>query len=56
VQSIDLVIANMDWLITVDPGRHITRDAAIAVNGAKSFAIANSTEIAKYILPRARLM
>ena len=31
VQSVDLVIADIDWLITVDPGRRIIRDAAIAV-------------------------
>ena len=31
MQSVDLVIADIDWLITVDAGRRIIRDAAIAV-------------------------
>jgi 5-methylthioadenosine/S-adenosylhomocysteine deaminase len=47
VQTVDLVVANIDWLITVDPGRRIIRDAAIAVNGGKIVAIAKSAEIAK---------
>ena len=28
----DLIVRHIDWLITVDPGRRILRDAAIAVN------------------------
>jgi len=47
VQPIDLVIADIDWLITVDPGRRIIRDAAIAVNGGKIVAIGKSAELAK---------
>jgi 5-methylthioadenosine/S-adenosylhomocysteine deaminase len=47
VQSVDLVITNIDWLITVDPARRVIRDAAIAVNGGKIVAIAKSAEIAK---------
>ena len=47
MQSIDLVIAGIDWLITVDPGRRIIRDAAIAVNGGKIVAIGKSAELAK---------
>ena len=47
MQSVDLVIAGIDWLITVDPGRRIIRDAAIAVNGGKIVAIGKSAEIAK---------
>jgi len=47
VQSVDLVVTNIDWLITVDPGRRIIRDAAIAANGGKIIAIAKSAEIAK---------
>ena len=31
MQTVDLVIADIDWLITVDSGRRIIRDAAIAV-------------------------
>lgn len=47
MQSVDLVVTNIDWLITVDPGRRIIRDAAIAANGGKIIAIAKSAEIAK---------
>jgi 5-methylthioadenosine/S-adenosylhomocysteine deaminase len=47
VQSVDLVIAGIDWLITVDPGRRIIRDAAIAVNGGKIVFIGKSLEVAK---------
>ena len=47
MQSVDLVIANIDWLITVDPARRIIRDAAIAVNGGKIIAIAKSADIGK---------
>ena len=47
MQSVDLVIAGIDWLITVDPGRRIIRDAAIAVNGGKIVAIGKSVEVVK---------
>ena len=47
VQYVDLVIANIDWLITVDPGRRIIRDAALAVKGGKIVAVGKSCEIAK---------
>lgn len=47
MQSVDLVVTNIDWLITVDPGRRIIRDAAIAVRGGKIVAIAKSADIAK---------
>jgi 5-methylthioadenosine/S-adenosylhomocysteine deaminase len=47
VQSVDLVVANIDWLITVDPGRRIIRDAAIAVNGGKIVAVDKSAAVAK---------
>ncbi|MGD0023704.1 MAG: amidohydrolase family protein [Xanthobacteraceae bacterium] len=47
MQSVDLVIADIDWLISVDPGRRIIRDAAIAVNGGKIVAIGKSVEVAK---------
>jgi 5-methylthioadenosine/S-adenosylhomocysteine deaminase len=46
MQSVDLVIANIDWLITVDPGRRIIRDAAIAVRGGKIVAVGKTAEIA----------
>jgi 5-methylthioadenosine/S-adenosylhomocysteine deaminase len=47
VQPVDLVIAGLDWLITVDPGRRIIRDAAIAVHGGRIVAIGKSAEIAR---------
>jgi 5-methylthioadenosine/S-adenosylhomocysteine deaminase len=47
VQSVDLVIAGIDWLITVDHNRRIIRDAAIAVNGGKIVAVGKSEEIAR---------
>jgi 5-methylthioadenosine/S-adenosylhomocysteine deaminase len=47
VQNVDLIIANIDWLITVDPGRRIIRDASVAVQGGKIVAVGKSAEIAK---------
>ncbi len=46
MQAADLIIANIGWLITVDSGRRIIRDAAIAVKSGKIVAVAKSTEIA----------
>jgi 5-methylthioadenosine/S-adenosylhomocysteine deaminase len=46
VRSVDLLIADIDWLITVDPGRRIIRGAAIAVDAGKIIAIGKSAEIA----------
>ncbi len=45
MQSVDLLIADIDWLITVDPNRRIIRDAAIAVDGGKIVAVGKSAEI-----------
>ena len=47
MQNVDLVIADIDWLITVDPGRRIIRDAAIAVDGGKIVAVGKSAEVTK---------
>ena len=47
MQTVDLVIADIDWLITVDSGRRIIRDAAIAIQGGKIAAVGKSAEIAK---------
>jgi len=47
VQTVDLIIQNIDWLITVDPGRRIIRDAAIAIDGGKIVAIEKSAELGK---------
>jgi 5-methylthioadenosine/S-adenosylhomocysteine deaminase len=47
VQSVDLLVANIDWLITVDAERRIIRDASVAVEGGRIVAIDKSAEIAK---------
>ncbi len=47
MNSVDLLITEIDWLITVDPGRRIIRDAAIAVAEGKIVALGKSDEIAR---------
>jgi 5-methylthioadenosine/S-adenosylhomocysteine deaminase len=44
-QHADLLVSNIDWLITVDGDRRILRDAAIAVQNGKFAAIGKTTEI-----------
>lgn len=44
-QDADVVIRNIDWLITVDPKRRVIRDAGFAVKGRKFVAIGKSDEI-----------
>ena len=55
MQSVDLVIADIDWLITIDAGRRIIRDAGIAVDKGKIVAIDKSAEIAKRFAGRAMI-
>ena len=43
----DLLLRNIDWLITVDSGRRVIRDGAIAVAGSRIVAVGKSAEIAK---------
>ncbi len=50
-QAVDLVIADIDWLITVDPKRRIIRDAAVAIAGGKIVAIDKSAAIAERYAP-----
>jgi 5-methylthioadenosine/S-adenosylhomocysteine deaminase len=45
VQSVDLIISDIAWLITVDPSRRVIRDAAIAVDGGKVVAVGKSADI-----------
>jgi 5-methylthioadenosine/S-adenosylhomocysteine deaminase len=45
VQSVDLIIADIAWLITMDPGRRVIRDAAIAVDGGKIVAAGKSADV-----------
>jgi 5-methylthioadenosine/S-adenosylhomocysteine deaminase len=46
-KSVDLVIANIDWLITIDSDRRVIRDATIVVDQGKIVAIGKSTQVAK---------
>lgn len=41
----DFLVRNIDWLITVDPGRRIIRDAAIAVKGGRFAAVGKTAAI-----------
>jgi 5-methylthioadenosine/S-adenosylhomocysteine deaminase len=43
----DLIVRNIDWLITVDATRRIIRDGAVAVKGGKFAAIGKTAEIDK---------
>ncbi len=47
MQSVELVISGIDWLITVDRGRRILRDAAVAIDRGRIVAIGKSGEIAE---------
>jgi 5-methylthioadenosine/S-adenosylhomocysteine deaminase len=47
VQSVDLIIANIDWLITVDADRRVIRDGAVAVDRGEIVAVGKSAEIAR---------
>ena len=46
MQFVDLIIANIAWLITMDPGRRVIRDAAIAIDGGKIVAVGKSADVA----------
>jgi 5-methylthioadenosine/S-adenosylhomocysteine deaminase len=43
----DLLILNIDWLITVDGQRRVIRDAGVAVAGGKFRAVGKSSDISK---------
>jgi 5-methylthioadenosine/S-adenosylhomocysteine deaminase len=45
VQSVELIIADIGWLITMDPGRRVIRDAAVAVDGGKIVAVGKSADL-----------
>jgi 5-methylthioadenosine/S-adenosylhomocysteine deaminase len=45
-RSIDLLIRDIDWLVTVDATRRIFRDGAVAVADGKIVAVGKSAEIA----------
>ena len=46
-QQADLLLRNIDWLITVDSGRRIIRDAAIGVKDGCIAAIGKTADLAK---------
>jgi 5-methylthioadenosine/S-adenosylhomocysteine deaminase len=46
VQSVDLIIADIAWLITMDSSRRVIRDAAVAVDGGKIVAVGKSADVA----------
>ena len=47
MQPVDLVIADIAWLITMDASRRVIRDAAIVVDGGKIIAVGKSTDVAE---------
>ena len=44
-QHADLIVRNIDWLITVDPQRRVIRDAALAVKDGAFAAIGKTADI-----------
>ena len=44
---VDLLFRNIDWLITVDSGRRILRDGAIAVTAGKIVAVGKTDDLVK---------
>ena len=44
-QHADLIVRNIDWLITVDATRRVIRDAGIAVRGGQFVAVGKSADI-----------
>jgi 5-methylthioadenosine/S-adenosylhomocysteine deaminase len=47
VQSVDLVITGIDWLLTIDAERRVIRDAAIAVDKGRIVDVDKSAEISR---------
>jgi 5-methylthioadenosine/S-adenosylhomocysteine deaminase len=47
MQQADLIVRNIDWLITVDQTRRIVCDAAVAVKGGKFVAIGKTADVEK---------
>src|SRR5262249_5511476 len=45
VQSVDLIIADIAWLITMDSGRRVIRDAAVAGDRGKVVAVGKVGDI-----------
>jgi 5-methylthioadenosine/S-adenosylhomocysteine deaminase len=47
VQNVDLIIANIDWLITVDAERRVISDGGVAVDAGRIVAVGKSADIAR---------
>jgi 5-methylthioadenosine/S-adenosylhomocysteine deaminase len=47
VQSVDLFVSDIDWLITVDRERRVIRDAGVAADGGKIVAVGKSADLAQ---------
>ena len=45
-KKVDLLIRDIDWLVTVDPARRIFRDGAVAVAGGRIVAVGKSADVA----------
>ncbi len=55
MQTTDLVITDIAWLITMDPTRRVIRDAAIAVDGGKIVAVGKSADVAAQYAGKRRI-
>ena len=47
MQTVDLLIADIDWLITMDASRRVIRDAAIVVDAGRIVAVGKSADMAQ---------
>ncbi len=45
-ESVDLLIANADWLITMDPRRRVFRDGALAIKDKRIVAVGKHADVA----------
>lgn len=43
--EVDLLVEHIDWLITVDDGRRIVRDAAVAIKDGRFVAVGSTDEV-----------
>ncbi len=55
MQSVDLIIENIGWLITIDPRRRVIRDAAIAIDSGKIVAVGKSADLTARLEARRRI-
>lgn len=55
MDTVDLLVHDIDWLISVDADRRVIRDAALAVADGRIVAVGKSAELADRCQPRRRL-